>query len=190
MPDAADYELVQKVRAGDEEAARRFFRQLHPLVLKIVRNHLPTRQSEDDLCQMIFLKTFTRLDQYSGRSPVSHWVSRIAVNTCLNEWKRRRPELREADLGEEDTELLARVADPTRESRLAAADARELVQKVLALLSPADRLVISLLHLEEHSVEEVSALTGFPKAVVKVRAFRARQKLNRAVRALLKEQAS
>lgn len=190
MPDAQEIELVQKIRAGDEDAARQFFRQMHPFVLRIVRNHLPARQSEEDLCQMIFLKAFSKLDQYSGRMPIVHWVSRIAVNTCLNEWKRgrSRPELREADLAESDLPQLARLRDPSQESSEAVTEARELVQRLLGLLSPLDRLVISLLHLEECPVQEVSALTGLSQTGVKVRAFRARRKLNKALQSLLKEQ--
>lgn len=188
MGDKIGGELLQRVRSGDEDAARQFFHLLYPAVFKIVRNHLPAPNTEEDLCQMIFSKVFSKLDQYSGRMPVSHWVSRIAVNTCLNEIKRHKSrwELREADLGDE--ELLSRVADGTRDRTEAAADARELVGKLLTMLSPADRLVISLLHIEEHPVAEVSALTGFPQAVVKIRAFRARRKLNLALRRLTENQ--
>jgi RNA polymerase sigma factor (sigma-70 family) len=190
MGDEIGGELLQRVRSGDEDAARQFFHLLYPAVFKIVRNHLPAAHTEEDLCQMIFAKVFSKLDQYSGRMPVSHWVSRIAVNTCLNEIKRQRSrrELREADLGEEERDLLARVADVTRDRTEAAADARELVGKLLAMLPPADRLVISLLHIEEHPVAEVSALTGFPQAVVKIRAFRARRKLNLALQRLTENQ--
>lgn len=190
MGDDIGGELLQRVRSGDEEAARQFFHQLYPAVFKIVRNHRPAPHTEEDLCQMIFAKVFSKLDQYSGRMPVSHWVSRIAVNTCLNEIKRHknRREIREADLAEEESELLSRVADASCSSVEAAADARELVGRLLAILSPADRLVISLLHIEEHPVAEVSALTGFSQAVVKIRAFRARRKLNLAFRRLAEAQ--
>ena len=190
MDDARDEpgpDVVARLRAGDEDAARQFFRQLHPFVLKIVRNRLPAHQSEDDLCQMIFLKAFSKIGQYSGPMPVSHWVSRIAVNTCINELKRAssRRELREADLGEEDKELLATIADPASGNESARFAARELVQRLLDRLIPADRVVISLLHLDGHSVAETSALTGFSQAVVKIRAFRARRKLQQAARILL-----
>ena len=40
---------------------------------------------EEDLCQMIFIKVFQKLSQFSGKVPLEHWVSRIAVNTCLNQ---------------------------------------------------------------------------------------------------------
>jgi len=190
MDDDVSAELLQKVRSGDEAAARQFFHLLHPAVFKIVRNHLPVQHSEEDLCQMIFSKVFSKLDQYSGRVPVAHWVSRIAVNTCLNEIKRHknRREIREADLGDEERELLARLADPSHDNEQSAADACELAGKLLAILSPEDRLIISLLHIEECPVAEISALTGFSTASVKIRAFRARKKLTRVFQRLIEAQ--
>ena len=58
--------------------------------------------------------------------------------------------------------------------------AREVVDELLRMLKPAERLVIRLLHLEERSTEEVSRMTGWSVALVKVRAFRARQKMRKA----------
>jgi len=190
MDDPAGDDLVPRVLAGDEDAAREFFRRLHPFVLRIVRNHLPPRQSEEDLCQMIFQKAFTKLDQYSGRMPVAHWMSRIAVNTCINELKKEkgRRELREGDLGEEERTLIAQIADPATDHQTAQRSAQEIVPKLLSTLDPADRLILSLLYIEGHSVAETSALTGFSKATVKIRAFRARHKLNKIVPSLLKNE--
>src|ERR1041384_4693194 len=88
--------LVAAARRQDETAARELVRRLYPLVLKLVRSHRPRRTSEEDLCQMIFIKIFQKLSQFSGKVPLEHWVSRIAVNTCLSqiESERVRPELR------------------------------------------------------------------------------------------------
>jgi RNA polymerase sigma-70 factor (ECF subfamily) len=74
---------VRSVQQGDEAAARALFNHLFPLVIKIVRAHLPRRTSEEDLVQTVFMKLFAKLDQFSGRVPLEHWVSRIAVNTLL-----------------------------------------------------------------------------------------------------------
>ena len=61
---------VERVRQRDEDAARRLLEHLHPLVLKLVRAHRPRRTSEEDLAQMVFVKVFVKLDQYSGRVPL------------------------------------------------------------------------------------------------------------------------
>lgn len=139
---------------------------------------------------MVMTKVFTRLDQYRGEVPLAHWVSRIAVNTCYNELSREkvRPELRYADLSEDEEAVLQNLAADTGElPPEEALSARELVEKLLASLNPEDRLVITLLHLEGRSVEEIRAVTGWGAPLVKVRAFRARQKLKKVLHRLLEE---
>ncbi len=131
-------------------------------------------------CQMIFIKMFQNLPQFSGTVPLEHWLARIAINTCLNQIaaEKARPELRRADLSEEQAAVLDNLATSSDElapgQQLAS---RDLVLQLLEGLKPAERLVISLLYLEEKSVDEISKLTGWSTALVKVRAFRARRKL-------------
>ena len=172
--------LVAAARQQDEAAARELVRQLYPLVLKLVRSHRPRRSAEEDLCQMIFIKVFQKLGQFSGKVPLEHWVSRIAVNTCLNQIQAEkvRPEFRHADLSEDEVAVvnnLAATADELGPDQTFAA--RDLVERLLAALKPAERLVIDLLYLQQRSVAEIQALTGWGASLVKVRAFRARQKL-------------
>jgi RNA polymerase sigma-70 factor (ECF subfamily) len=145
-----------------------------------VRSHRPRRTPEEDLCQMIFIRVFQRLHQFSGKVPIEHWVSRIAVNTCLNqiESEKVRPELRHADLTEEEQAVVENLATSAEEL---APDkqfaSRQLVEHLLDLLKPAERLVIDLLYLQGRSIEEIRKLTGWTAALVKVRAFRARRKM-------------
>ena len=181
--------LVGRVRERDEDAAREFMDRLHPLVLKVVRGHLPWRTSEEDLVQTVFMKVFANIEQFEGRVPIEHWVSRIAVNTCLSAIKaeKSRPELRWADLSEEAQAVVESLAvDRTEGSDAGGAAAGELVKDLLGRLNPADRLVVTLLHLEEKSVAEVRARTGWSTALVKVRAFRARKKLQKILAQLEK----
>jgi RNA polymerase sigma factor (sigma-70 family) len=173
-------ELVASALRDDDEAARALVRRLYPLVAKIVRAHRPQRTAEEDVCQMIFIKMFQKLDQFSGNVPVEHWVSRIAVNTCRNALRaeRVRPELRRADLSEEQEAIVDSLAATSDEiapdQKLAS---RDLVEQLLSSLKPAERFVIDLMYLQGKSVDEIAKLTGSSKALVKVRAFRARQKL-------------
>ena len=180
--------LVDRARDGDDDAARELIRQLYPMVAKIVRCYRPRRAAEEDLTQMIFIKVFQNLAQYSGKVPISHWVSRIAVNTCRNQLmaEKARPELRHADLSEEQAAMLENLTasdealSPDR--KLAA---RDLVEKLLAMLKPMERLVIDMLYLQERSVAEIQKVTGWTAAAIKIRAFRARQKLRRQIGGLL-----
>ena len=166
-------------------------RHLHPLVIKLIRAHLPRRTSEEDMAQIVFMKIFANLDRYSGAVPLEHWVSRIAINACLNRIasEKFRKELRLADLSEEQCEVLENLAATEAElppdQSLAA---RELVEKLLALLDPRERLLLTLLHLEGRSTKEVQQMTGWNSVVIRVRAFRARQKLKEHFQKLMKEE--
>jgi len=164
--------------------------RLYPLVLKIVRSHLPKRAAEEDLCQVIFVRVFRGLKQYSGAAPLEHWVSRIAVNVCLNqiESERIRPEVRYADLSEAQQKVVEALAANAPElPKESDSPAREVLEQLLAKLGPQDRLVITLLHLEERSLAEIHAMTGWNTTLIKVRAFRARQKLKGYYQKLLQQ---
>src|SRR5438046_8255341 len=180
MADLDPAELVQAALRHEDEAARALVQRLYPLVAKMVRSHRPRRTSEEDLYQMIFIKIFQKLDQFSGKVPLEHWVSRIAVNTCLSQIQAEkiRPELRHADLSEEEQAVVENLAASTDElapdRQLAS---RQLVEHLLQLLKPVERLVIDLLYLQGRSVEEIHKITGLGTAAIKVRAFRARQKM-------------
>ncbi len=177
-----DLAWVDRVLAGDEDAARVLVDRLYPTVIKCVRYRLPRRTSEEDLTQAIYSRIFAHLKQYSGTVPLEHWVSRIAVNTSLNFLKheRVRPELRMSDLREEEEAVVRQMLHTTDEAPGGhAVAARELLDRLLARLRPDERLVITLLHLEERTTKEIAELTGWSIALVKVKAFRTRQKLRK-----------
>ena len=185
--DEVSHELVAAALQQDEAAARELVRRLYPLVAKLVRAHRPVRTAEEDLCQMIFIKVLQKLSQFSGAVPLEHWVSRIAVNTCLNQIQaeKARPELREADLSEDQAAVIRNLAATTGELAPDQSFAsRQLVEHLMSALKPAERLVIDLLYLQQQSVAEIRRLTGWSAALVKVRAFRARQKMKRTLSTL------
>jgi RNA polymerase sigma-70 factor (ECF subfamily) len=176
---------LDQVRAGDDDAARALVEHFYPKVIRIVRSHLPRRTLEEDLAQEVFLKMFVRLGQYEARDgkPFEHWLARLAVRTCLDALRseRRRPEWRFGDLpllegGERDWLDYLSAPEPG-DAPTDAFAARELVEKLLSLLSADDRLILTLLDLEQRSVSEICAVTGWNASRVKVRAFRARRKL-------------
>ncbi len=139
--------------------------------------------------QDVFLKLLQKLDSYEEREgiPFEHWVSRLTVRTCLDALRaeKARPEWRMADLSDGETEwldyLLNRQANAPSDH---AADAGAVVTRLLALLSPPDRLVLTLLDLEERSTQEIAQMTGWTRPMVKMRAMRARHKLRLIAREL------
>ena len=183
---------VDGVRRGESAAAEALVRRFEPQVRRLVRAHRPRAVLEDDLVQDVFLAVFTRLDRYQEREgvPFEHWLSRLTINLCrdaLRSERRRRPM---PSLSAEALQWIASlVADPAPpvDELLGA---RAAVEALLAVLPPGDRLLLTLLSLEERSLEEVAALTGRNRTALKVSAFRARRRLQDAARRLLSPEGS
>jgi RNA polymerase sigma-70 factor (ECF subfamily) len=173
---------VRRVQHGDQQAAQALVAHTHPLVLKLVRAYRAQTHSDEDLLQEVYLTMFARLDRYAERPgvPFEHWLSRLAVNVCRDVLRAegRRPRFGALSPAAEQ-ELAVLHGGPG--SHADAAAARELVDALLCRLPPDDRLVLTLLDLEQRSVAEISQLTGWSKTLVKVRAFRARRRLRALV---------
>lgn len=179
-------DCLARIARGDPDAPRELVEHCQALVWKLVRAHRSRSIPDEDLAQEVFLKLFSRLDRYEPRDgiPFEHWLSRLAVRTCLDALRteRRRPQPADSPLSEAAGDWLETLrqdsASPPIDEVLAA---RELVDALLARLPPKDRLVLTLLDMEERSVAEVSAVTGWSRTLVKVRAFRARRRLRALV---------
>ncbi|MEW6157730.1 MAG: RNA polymerase sigma factor [Verrucomicrobiota bacterium] len=174
--------LVERVRAQDESAAQALVEQLYPHVAKIVHAHLPRHEDPEDLIQEIFLKMFSRLHQFNGRAPLTHWLSRIALNTCFDRMRqyRSRPELLWSDLNCEDRQLVLRLneSQPARDAD--APQARALLDRLLTQLTPEEAWLIRRIELDECSLKEVCNETGWNSTLARVRLFRARRHLQSA----------
>ncbi len=173
---------VRQVMDGDRPAAQALVTLTQPLVLKLVRAYRAQAHSDEDLMQEVYLAMFARLDRYEPRAgiPFEHWLARLAVNVCRDVLRSesRRPRL--GGLSPEVADgLVVLQGGPGRHDDAAAA--RELVDALLCRLPPDDRLVLTLLDLEQRSVAEISQLTGWSRTLVKVRAFRARLRLRALV---------
>jgi RNA polymerase sigma-70 factor, ECF subfamily len=173
---------LERVARRDAEAARELIAHCHPLVVRLVRAHRSRSLGEEDLMQEVYLKMFSKLDRYEPRAgvPFEHWLSRLTVRTCLDALRTegRRPLGHAVVLSPAAEEWLRSVrradAPPPVDEVLAA---RELVEALLARLPAPDRLVLTLLDVEERTAAEVGRLTGWSAGLVRVRAFRARRRL-------------
>ena len=118
------------------------------------------------------------------------WLTRIATNTCLNMIRsaKRRPESVISNLTEgENSWLDEKLADVAGEQQSAEKDviASDLAERLLGVLSPEDRLALTMIDGEEASVKEVAEATGWSESKVKVRAFRARKRVREAMEKLM-----
>jgi len=179
-------ELLAQVRAGEPAAAEALVRRLHALVARIVQGHCPRGDDPADLVQDVFVKMFSRLEQFDGRAAFEHWAARVAHTTCLDSLRRRRarPECRWSDLTEEEQAVLETVADASEPADADAPGALALLERLLAGLSPEDAWLLRQVEIEERPLAELCAERGWSGVTGRVRLFRARRRLAAAFRAL------
>ncbi len=171
---SADEHLIKAVLSGDDEAFAELIRRHKRKIFLIVAKFARDNDELDDVSQEIFVKMYQGLSKYRGDAPFEHWLSKLAVNACYDMLRKRRREADKVPL--ESVEFSLSGSDSQAGQNR---DAWYVLRRALAELSPEDRLVITLLNLEEKSVREISDLTGWTEAKVKVRAFRARRKLKK-----------
>lgn len=168
IDEPTDARLIAATLAGDDAAFAALVRRYRSRVFGIAAQFARNDHELDDVCQEIFIKAFRNLDRFRADAPFEHWLSRIAVRACYDLLRRTRHD--RANVTLDGMEI--GVADNVSATR-----AREVLDWAMGKLSAEERLVITLLELEEHSVREIAALTGWSESNVKVRAFRARQRL-------------
>jgi RNA polymerase sigma-70 factor (ECF subfamily) len=173
--DAADARDLAAHHRGDRAAFDRLVKRHQADVARQMWRF--TRDPEDhvELIQEVFIGAFTSLHTYRGRGPFSQWLRTIAVRTGYAFWRRRdrdRIELREDIVPLVDSRCQEEAPHD------AVADA-QVVHQTLAQLPPRDRLVLTLMYLDERSTAEIAELTGWSRSMVKVQAWRARGKLRR-----------
>lgn len=187
-----DWELISRARVGDELSFEELMHRYTPRVFQIISRFFRRRERVEELAQEVFLKAYTQLAAFEGRGSFEGWLLRIATHLSLNELRRakRHPESPVADLTDAEARWLdhqlADISAQRHESAESNMIAADLSERVLKTLPPDDRLVLTLLDGNELSVKEVSELTGWSQAKVKVKGFRARRRMRKAVEALLK----
>ena len=189
--DLPETELATRANDGDENAFAEIVRRFTPRVFRFASRFFSRRSLVEEAAQEVFLKAFTQLNNFEGRGSLEGWLTRITVTTCINILRsaKRETELTISALSDNETDWLeqqmsdaAAIQHQNAEEKMIAAD---LVNRVLDVMSPADRLVLTMIDGEGHSIRDVSEMTGWSESKVKVQAFRARRRMREAAEKLL-----
>ncbi|HWQ90626.1 MAG TPA: sigma-70 family RNA polymerase sigma factor [Clostridia bacterium] len=183
-----DAELIAAVLKGDSASFEPLIHKYSPRVFATARRYARRESEVEDIVQEVWLKAFQKLHGFRGEAPFEHWLMRLAVRICYDFLRghQRNRESAFSDLAEADAKWLENVGARIDTGENAQA-ARQLVQHVLEQLPPAARLIITLLEIEERSIKEISALTGWSLPLVKVRAFRARADMRKILAKMARE---
>jgi RNA polymerase sigma-70 factor (ECF subfamily) len=191
-PDKSDAELIAQVRAGNVNDYEPLITRHREQVFAIVARHVPGAQVAE-LAHEVFVRAFLSLKTYRAEKPFAHWLSRIAVRTCCDYWRqqKRRPETPASVLDDDKQEWLERAAQGLAreqfERETMQREAAEVLDWALARVGASERMVLTLLHRDGHSVAAIADLLGWTQTRVKVTAFRARLKLRGILARQLKE---
>jgi RNA polymerase sigma-70 factor (ECF subfamily) len=182
-------ELIAAVLKGDSASFEPLVQKYSPRVFTTARRYARRDSEVEDIAQEVWLKAFDKLKSFRGEAPFEHWLMRMTVRTCYDFLRghQRNRESSFTDLSEPESDWLERFVTAPETAGENADAAKMLVGRVLERLSPQARLVITLLEIEDRSVKEISALTGWSVPLVKVRAFRARAEMRKIVSKMAKD---
>ncbi len=179
-----DLDIISEVLDGDTNRFEVLIDRHREHVFRIVGRRV-RREDVEEIAHDVFVRAWSSLASYRGDSPFQHWLSKIAVRTCHDYWRGRyrSKEAPMSSLGEDHAEWLENSMAGKPEDSFNSAEsrmlARDVMMRALEQLSPADRAVIELVHLEERPVKEAADMLGWSTVNVKVRAHRSRKKLKK-----------
>ncbi len=184
---AGQAELMRRCQAGEAGAFEEFVKFYHGRVHSVIYSILRNSNDAEDIAQQVFTKIYFSLKKFNFRSAVSTWVYKITVNECYDHLRKQkvRKAVNQADLSEEEVARLENTdwqgtGGPARlEAQMLA---RDTVAKLMSRLPEEDRILLVLKEVEGYPVHEIAEIIGINENTVKVRLFRARQKLLQTAR--------
>ena len=186
-------DLVRLIREGETERFADLIDRYQRHVGRIVGRRVPAERVRE-LVHEVFVKAYVNLAQFSDSVPFEHWLAGIAVRTCYDFWRERaREEVPVSALSEDHQrwieQTLSSQSDRQFWDQTVKQEAAEVLEWALRQLSPKNRAVLTLVHLDGYSVREAAHLLGWSLVNVRVRAHRARQALRALLRHTLTESA-
>ena len=183
---SGDLQIINRVLQGEVECFAELIDRYHQHVTRIVNRHVPSDHVAE-VAHDIFVRAFSGLAGFSTGVPFEHWLSGIAVRTCYDFWRARSREDMPVSAFTAQHEawidqVLADASDARFQEQVGRQETTDILRRALQRLSPENRLVLTLVHLEGHSVREAAQLLGWSVVNVKVRAHRARHALRRLLR--------
>jgi RNA polymerase sigma-70 factor (ECF subfamily) len=178
---APDRELVRSAQRGNKAAFEELIHRHQNRVFAVARGILKRQEDVEDISQQVFVKAYFALKKFDQRSAFTTWLYKITVNECWDLLRKRkvRPLVYESDFSEEQTRHYQATKEQSDEApdlvdRL---DARARVERLLGFLDERDRGMLVLKEVEGFAIDEIAEIFDLNTNTVKVRLFRARQRI-------------
>lgn len=179
-------ELVALAKQGDMDAFEALILQHEKIVYNIAFRMMDGGEDVKDMAQEVFLKVYRNLERFDGKSAFSTWIYRIAVNTCIDEIRKRKGKQTyslDAELEDEDGNYKKQFADEggRPEEEMLRKELRGEVLAALETLSPEHKAAVILRDIRGYSYEEIAEMMQMPLGTVKSRISRGRAQLKEEI---------
>jgi len=180
--------LVRRAQMGDESAFQEIVERYQSKVFSIIHGIIRQRNDIEDIAQQVFSKVYFSLRNFDFRSSLITWIYKITVNECFDYLRKKkvRKLVYESDLSEDEVRRVENT-EPAVDRQVPVDQnlaRRDYVIKLLTRVSEEERTLLMLKEVEGRSVEELAEMTGMNENTIKVKLFRARQKLVKAAQRL------
>lgn len=177
--------LIQRAQNGEEDAFRLIVEKYQAKVFSIINGILRNRNDAEDIAQQVFTKIYFSLKKFNFRSALVTWIYKITVNECYDYLRKQkvRKLTYESDMSEDDLRRIDNMEDPSKnpsDSIDRRTELRQYVVRLLDKLTEEERNLLILKEVEGYPVEELARMVDMNENTVKVKLFRARQKLVKA----------
>jgi RNA polymerase sigma-70 factor, ECF subfamily len=184
-----DFDVIKRAQAGDGAAFNEIVLVYRKRILGTITRLIGRPEDVEDVAQEVFLRLYFSLDQLRTAEVFEPWLYRLTTNAAYDYLRkqRRRQEYRMSDLSEQQMVMADALAGGRAEQDdREAKKIRETVDSLLGAVSEADRILLMLKELDGLSLKELEKIYNINENALKVRLFRARQRVLKAFEALAK----
>jgi RNA polymerase sigma-70 factor (ECF subfamily) len=191
---ASEQELVERLRAGDEDAFAELVRRYHRLMMRVARGYVRSDAVAEEVVQESWLAVLRGIERFEGRSSFKTWLLRIVANRAMTSGAREsrsvpvEPSVSADHFvpeGEPGAGAWASPPEPWPEDRLLAEETRSVIERAIAELPPTQAAVVTMRDVEGLSSEEVQEALDITAGNQRVLLHRGRQKVRAALEAYL-----
>ncbi|MBD3182028.1 sigma-70 family RNA polymerase sigma factor [Candidatus Poribacteria bacterium] len=178
-----DLPIIQRCQSGDTSAFDEIVIRHKVRIYQLVYRMLNGSCDVEDVAQEIFIRAFKKIKKFHYKSNFSTWLTRLAVNYCIN-YIRKSRRLKILPVG---LELKNKFASQEVQNRVELSEKMKILNSSIEKLSPKQKAVIILHYFEEYSCQEIAEILDCSAGTVKSRLFNARNKLRKQLEPYMKD---
>jgi RNA polymerase sigma-70 factor (ECF subfamily) len=178
-----DFDLILKAKQGDDQAFNQVVQAYRRRILGTIARLIGRPEDVEDVGQEVFVRLYYSLDQLREPDVFEPWLYRLTVNAAYDYLRRqrRRPEARMSDLSEEQVVMAdADAGTLAQREEVRQGKVRDFVNSLLGAVSEEDRVLLTLKEVEGLSLKQLENVYKVNENALKVRLFRARQRVLKA----------